>query len=53
MINLLQSEYTPLLPHLDEGVLGTAMQGVGCLNKLIFSWVNPLLDKGTTKVFDI
>ncbi|XP_026315550.1 multidrug resistance-associated protein 7 [Hyposmocoma kahamanoa] len=40
------SEYTPLLPHVDEGVLGTAMQGVGCFNKLIFSWVNPLLEKG-------
>ncbi|XP_075974742.1 ATP-binding cassette sub-family C member 10 [Anticarsia gemmatalis] len=40
------SEYTPLLPHLDEGILGTAMQGSGCFSKLIFSWVNPLLQKG-------
>lgn len=55
MVNLFQSEYTSLLPHLDEGVLGTAMQGVGCFNKLIFSWVNPLLEKGinTTEVFHI
>lgn len=46
MVNLFQSEYTPLLPHVDEGVLGTAMQGTGCFSKLLFSWVNPLLEKG-------
>ncbi|VVD04602.1 unnamed protein product [Leptidea sinapis] len=40
------SEYTPLLPHVDEGILGTAMQGANYLSKLTFSWVNPLLDKG-------
>nr|CAB3516759.1 unnamed protein product [Spodoptera littoralis] len=40
------SEYTPLLPHMDEGVLGTAMQGAGCLSRLTFSWVDPLLQKG-------
>ncbi|XP_049867954.1 uncharacterized protein LOC126368123 [Pectinophora gossypiella] len=40
------SEYTPLLPHLDEGILGTAMQGTGCCSKLSFSWVDPLLQKG-------
>ncbi|CAG9785699.1 unnamed protein product [Diatraea saccharalis] len=40
------SEYTPLLPHMDDGVLGTAMQGSGCCSKLTLSWVNPLLDKG-------
>ncbi|RVE41407.1 hypothetical protein evm_013944 [Chilo suppressalis] len=40
------SEYTPLLPHIDEGILGTAMQGSSCFSKLILSWINPLLDKG-------
>ncbi|XP_035433428.2 uncharacterized protein LOC118264894 isoform X1 [Spodoptera frugiperda] len=40
------SEYTPLLPHMDEGILGTAMQGAGCLSRLAFSWVDPLLQKG-------
>ncbi|KAG6455079.1 hypothetical protein O3G_MSEX009011 [Manduca sexta] len=40
------SEYTPLLPHVDEGVLGTAMQGSGWFSKLTFTWVNPLLQKG-------
>ncbi|XP_063822575.1 ATP-binding cassette sub-family C member 10 [Ostrinia nubilalis] len=40
------SEYTPLLPHMDEGILGTAMQGSGCFSKLTLSWLNPLLDKG-------
>ncbi|KOB68493.1 putative abc transporter c family member, partial [Operophtera brumata] len=39
------SEYTPLIPHLDEGVLGTAMQGIGCISTLTFAWVNPLLQK--------
>lgn len=43
---ILQSEYTPLLPHLDEGILGTAMQGNGFFSKLTFLWVNPLLHKG-------
>lgn len=42
----MQSEYTPLLPHMDEGILGTAMQGAGCLSRLTFSWVDPLLQKG-------
>ncbi|XP_013179394.1 PREDICTED: multidrug resistance-associated protein 7 [Papilio xuthus] len=40
------SEYTPLLPHMDEGILGTAMQGTSWFSKLTFLWVNPLLDKG-------
>ncbi|XP_026732381.1 ABC transporter C family member 13 [Trichoplusia ni] len=40
------SEYTPLLPHMDEGILGTAMQGNSWLSKLLFSWVDPLLQKG-------
>ncbi|XP_045532531.1 ABC transporter C family member 13 [Pieris brassicae] len=40
------SEYTPLLPHYDEEVLGTAMQGVNWISKLTFSWVNPLFKKG-------
>ncbi|KAH9632341.1 hypothetical protein HF086_010266 [Spodoptera exigua] len=40
------SEYTPLLPHMDEGILGTAMQGAGFLSRLTFSWVDPLLQKG-------
>jgi hypothetical protein len=31
---------------MDEGILGTAMQGVSWVSKLTFSWVNPLLDKG-------
>ncbi|XP_023950865.1 ATP-binding cassette sub-family C member 10 [Bicyclus anynana] len=40
------SEYTPLLPQGDEGVLGTAMQGASWWSKLCFSWVDPLLQKG-------
>ncbi|XP_045447338.1 ATP-binding cassette sub-family C member 10 [Melitaea cinxia] len=40
------SEYTPLLPQVDEGVLGTAMQGASWWSKLTFTWVNPLLQKG-------
>ncbi|KAJ8730790.1 hypothetical protein PYW08_002203 [Mythimna loreyi] len=40
------NEYTPLLPHMDEGILGTAMQGAGFLSRLTFSWVEPLLQKG-------
>lgn len=40
------SEYTPLLPHMDEGVLGTALQGTGFLSRLTFTWVNPLIQKG-------
>ncbi|XP_045534773.1 ATP-binding cassette sub-family C member 10 [Papilio machaon] len=40
------SEYTPLLPHMDEGILGTAMQSTSWFSKLTFLWVNPLLDKG-------
>ncbi|XP_026752373.2 uncharacterized protein LOC113512651 [Galleria mellonella] len=40
------SEYTPLLPHMDEGVLGTAMQGTNYFSKLTFSWVDLLLRKG-------
>ncbi|XP_061703905.1 ATP-binding cassette sub-family C member 10 [Cydia pomonella] len=43
------NEYTPLLPHMDEGVLGTAMQGNGCISQLLFLWVNPLLKKGFDK----
>lgn len=41
-----QSEYTPLLPHVDEDILGTAMQGAGWFSKIVFTWVNPLLQKG-------
>nr|XP_026483882.1 ABC transporter C family member 13 isoform X1 [Vanessa tameamea] len=40
------SEYTPLLPQGDEGILGTAMQGASYWSKLTFTWVNPLLQKG-------
>ncbi|XP_034827291.1 ATP-binding cassette sub-family C member 10 [Maniola hyperantus] len=40
------SEYTPLLPQGDEGVLGTAMQGANWWSKLCFTWVDPLLQKG-------
>nr|XP_049696505.1 uncharacterized protein LOC110371605 [Helicoverpa armigera] len=40
------SEYTPLLPHMDEGILGTAMQSAGAISQLTFSWVYPLLQKG-------
>ncbi|XP_060803806.1 uncharacterized protein LOC106135400 [Amyelois transitella] len=40
------SEYTPLLPHMDEGILGTALQGAGCFSQTTFSWVYPLLLKG-------
>ncbi|KAL4715350.1 hypothetical protein ACJJTC_015121 [Scirpophaga incertulas] len=40
------SEYTPLLPHMDEGILGTALQGEGFVSKLTFTWINPLLNKG-------
>ncbi|XP_053612286.1 ATP-binding cassette sub-family C member 10 [Plodia interpunctella] len=40
------SEYTPLLPHMDEGVLGTALQGIGCFSQTTFTWVYPLLQKG-------
>nr|ASS36022.1 ABCC10 [Samia ricini] len=40
------SEYTPLLPHVDEDILGTAMQGAGWFSKMTFTWVNPLLQKG-------
>ncbi|CAG4948573.1 unnamed protein product [Colias eurytheme] len=48
------SEYTPLLPHIDEGILGTAMQGASCFSKLTFSWVDPLLKKGTeNKLYDL
>lgn len=31
---------------MDEGILGTAMQGAGFLSRLTFSWVDPLLQKG-------
>ncbi|KAM3964152.1 LOW QUALITY PROTEIN: ATP-binding cassette sub-family C member 10 [Aphomia sociella] len=54
------SEYTPLLPHMDEGILGTAMQGTNFFSKLTFTWVDPLLRKGqenklndTEELFDI
>ncbi|XP_059046342.1 uncharacterized protein LOC131841950 [Achroia grisella] len=40
------NEYTPLLPHMDEGILGTAMQGNNYFSKLTFTWVDPLLQKG-------
>ncbi|XP_062527496.1 ATP-binding cassette sub-family C member 10 isoform X2 [Bombyx mori] len=40
------SEYTPLIPHVDDDVLGTAMQGNSFFSKLMFTWVNPLLQKG-------
>ncbi|CAG9578746.1 unnamed protein product [Danaus chrysippus] len=43
------SEYTPLLPQIDEGILGTAMQGLSYWSKLTFSWVDPLLQKGYEK----
>ncbi|XP_068632456.1 ATP-binding cassette sub-family C member 10 [Battus philenor] len=42
----IDTEYTPLLPHVDEGILGTAMQGSNWFSKLTFLWVNPLLGKG-------
>ncbi|XP_072938675.1 ATP-binding cassette sub-family C member 10 [Epargyreus clarus] len=40
------SEYTPLLPNMDAGVLGTAMQGLSWWSKITFLWVDPLLQKG-------
>ncbi|CAK1601027.1 unnamed protein product [Parnassius mnemosyne] len=40
------SEYTPLLPHMDEDILGTAMQGSHWFSNLTFLWINPLLEKG-------
>ncbi|GBP44642.1 ABC transporter C family member 13 [Eumeta japonica] len=42
------SEYTPLLPPVDDGVLGTAMQDCGFFSCLLFCWVNPLLQKGSS-----
>ncbi|XP_041988661.1 ATP-binding cassette sub-family C member 10 [Aricia agestis] len=40
------NEYTPLLPGIDEDVLGTAMQDANIFSKIAFCWVNPLLKKG-------
>lgn len=34
------------MPHGDEGILGTAMQGSSFWSRLTFSWVDPLLQKG-------
>ncbi|CAG9135256.1 unnamed protein product [Plutella xylostella] len=46
------NEYTPLLPHIDDGILGTAMQGAGLWSKLTFSWVEPLFLKGLENKLD-